>query len=109
MASRKPDFRFCSAVGSQLVRDDHVGCVALFLQKLAHEFDGCDLVAPSLHEQVQYLALAVDGSPEPEALATDYHHHFVQMPLTGCAGTALAKFPGEQHPELEHPSPDRLV
>jgi hypothetical protein len=31
------------------------------------------------------------------------------MPLRAGAGTALAKFPGEQHPELEHPAPDRLI
>ena len=46
---------------------------------------------------------------EKQALATDYHHHFVEMPLRAGAGTALAKFPGDRHPEFEHPAPDRLV
>ena len=47
-----------------------LGRVTLLLQEFAQERHGCGLVAPPLHEQVQHLALAIDGAPEKEALAT---------------------------------------
>jgi hypothetical protein len=103
VAGRKPDLRLGGAIGAKLVRRDLVWRVALLLQEFAQESDGCGLVTPPLQEQVQHLALAIDGAPEKEALATDHYHQFVQMPLRSYAGMALAQFPGEQHSELQRP------
>ena len=71
VAGRKPDLRLGGAIGAQLVRRDHVWRVTLLLQEFAHERDGCGLVAPPLHEQVQHLALVVDGTGNPSTGLTN--------------------------------------
>ena len=60
------DFGLCRAVRAQLVGHQHIGREALFLEQLAHQFHGCSLVAPSLHEQVENLAFVVNRAPQPE-------------------------------------------
>jgi hypothetical protein len=55
------------------------------------------------------LAFVVDRSPEPESPAGDQNCHLVQMPARGGPMTSAAKFPGEQRPELQHPSSDRFI
>jgi len=52
------------AIGAQLVGDQDRGRVALLLEQLAHELHGRRLVAPPLDQQVEHLALVVDGAPE---------------------------------------------
>jgi hypothetical protein len=39
-----------------LVGDQHLWCEALLFEQLAHKLDGCELVAPSLHQQIENLA-----------------------------------------------------
>jgi hypothetical protein len=76
---------------------------SLALQQFAHELNGRGLVAPSLHEQVESLARAVQRSPEPELLAADYHGHLVEMSLPGRAGATAAKPSGKKRSELHTP------
>src|SRR5271157_3168635 len=47
MASRQSHLRLGRAVRAQFVRHQHIGCEALFLEQLAHQFHGCSLLAPS--------------------------------------------------------------
>ena len=49
VASRQSHFRLGRAVRTQFVGHEHIGCEALFLEQLAHQFHGCGLVASSLH------------------------------------------------------------
>src|SRR5260370_41986162 len=107
MASGEAELRLGSTIRSQLVGHDHLGREALLLQQYAHELNGCSLVASSLHEQVENLALAVHRSPEPELLAADHHGHLVEMPLRGRTGAPAAKRSGKKRSELQHPAPDR--
>ena len=48
------------------------------------------------------------NSPEPESSAGDQNRHLIEMPLRGWM-TSAAKLPGEQRPELQHPTPDHFV
>ena len=66
VASRQADFGLCRAVGAKLVGHQNIGYEALFLEQLAHQFHGCSLVAPSLHEQVENLPFVVNRAPQPE-------------------------------------------
>jgi hypothetical protein len=54
--SRQSDFRLGRAISTQFVGHQLIGREALFLRKLAHQFYGHSLVAPSLHQQVEDLA-----------------------------------------------------
>jgi hypothetical protein len=57
-------------------------------------FNGCSLVAPSLHEQVENLAFVVDRAPEPEPPACNHHGHLVEMPPRRGVRMSTAKFSG---------------
>ena len=55
MARQQSDLRPCRAVRAKLVGHQHSGGETLFLEQLTHQFHGCSLVAPSLHQQVENL------------------------------------------------------
>ena len=48
-------------------------------------------------------------APEPELRARNHHCHLIEMPLRHSPRASTAKFSGEQWPELQDPSPHRLV
>src|SRR5208282_2308369 len=81
----------------------------LFLVQLAHQFHGCSLIAPSLHEQIENLAFFVYRAPQPELPAANDHGHLVEMPLRRWPRASTAKFSGEQRPKYQDPPPDRFV
>ena len=86
-----------------------LGAKPCFLSNFAHELRGRSCIAPSLHMEIENLALVVDRSPEPESSAGDQNRHLIEMPLRGWPMTSAAKLPGEQRPELQHPTPDCFV
>ena len=53
----------CSSIRSEVVCDQLVRDKAVFLQQLAHQFQRRPLVAPGLDQNVEDLALGVDGAP----------------------------------------------
>src|SRR5271166_6196693 len=64
VASRQSHLRLCRAVGAQLIGHHNIGCETMFLEELAHQFHGCSLVSPWLHQQIENLAFVVDRAPE---------------------------------------------
>ena len=80
MPSRQSNFGPGRAVRAQLVGHQHFGCEALLLKQLAHQFHGCGLVAPSLHQEVENLAFGVDGPPKVDHSAVDFQIDLVEMP-----------------------------
>jgi hypothetical protein len=81
----------------------------LALYQLAHQLDRRSSVTPALDEDVEDLALVVDGAPEIHPHAADPDHHLIEMPPRSRTRTALAESSREHRPELEDPTPDRLV
>ena len=67
-------------VGAQLVGDQQFGCEALLLEQLAHQPQRRPSVASTLNQQVEDLALMVDGTPQIHPLTGDPHHHLVEVP-----------------------------
>jgi Resolvase, N terminal domain len=57
-----PKMTGCSSIRSQLICDELVWDKAIFLQKLAHEFQRGALVPFRLDQHIEDLALGVDGS-----------------------------------------------
>jgi hypothetical protein len=88
-------------IAFQLVRDDHPRYVGQSLQQLAEELLGRFLVSAALHENIQDVAILIDGPPQILARTVDREEHFVQVPLVAWSGTPppelvsalLAKFP----------------
>src|SRR5450631_2074779 len=51
------------SIRSQIVCDQLVWDKAIFLQKLAHEFQGGTLVPPALDQHIKHFALGIHGAP----------------------------------------------
>src|SRR5271169_4683900 len=109
VASRQSHLRLCRAVGAQLIGHHNIGCETLFLEQLAHQFHGCSLVSPWLHQQIENLAFVVDRAPEPKPPARNRYGHLIEMPTRCWPWASAAKFSGEHRPKLQNPSPHRFV
>src|SRR3984957_7788828 len=79
----------------------NIGCEALFLEQLAHQFHGCGLVAPSLHQQVENLAFVVNRAPQAKLPARNPQGHLVDMPLRRWPRASTAKFSSENGPNFK--------
>ena len=109
MASGKSHFGPCRAVRAKLVGHQNIGCKALFLEQLAHQFHGCSLVMLSSHKQVENLTFVVNRAPQPELPARNRYGHLIEMPTRCWPWASMAKFSGEQRPKLQNPSLYRFV
>ena len=67
-----PKFARGGMVRSQIVGDQSLRQEAIFLQKLAHEFQRCTLVAFRLDQHIEDLALGIDGAPQIDQAAIDF-------------------------------------
>src|ERR1700738_3161732 len=78
MVAGKPEMLKGSAVGAQLVRRHSRRREALLAEQLAHQLDGRRPVSTALDQDLEDLALVVDGTPQIHALARDPDDHFVE-------------------------------
>jgi hypothetical protein len=84
-----------------LVGDDDPRHVAHALEELAKEALG----APRLDENIQYVDVLIDSSPEVVASIIDAGIDLVQMPLVAPSRRAAAQLVGEVLSELQAPLP----
>ena len=78
------------AIGWQFVRYNCGWTKALWLQQFPHQFHGRALVPARLHQDVQDLAFAIDGTPKINALAVNLDEDFIEMPARIGAGMRLS-------------------
>ncbi len=72
----------CSPIRAQVIRDELVWDKAIFLQKLAHQFERRPLVPPGLDQNVEHLTLGIHGTPEVDQAPIDLEIDLIEMP--GC-------------------------
>jgi hypothetical protein len=75
------DLAVGGAVGAELVSDDHPRHRVCLLHQAAEEAPGGCLVPPVLHEDVEHVAVLVDGPPQVLVLPVDLDEDLVQVPL----------------------------
>jgi hypothetical protein len=109
MPARKTQVSPRGALGPQLVGHQYGGHKALLPEQLSHQSQSSLLVSPRLHQQIEDFALAVHGPPQPLPGAADRDDHLVEMPLAAWQWSTGAQVASERQPELQDPSPDRLV
>ena len=80
VALRDPEIMGYSPIRSEIIRDELVWDKAVFLQKLAHEFQRRPFVPFRLDQHVEDLALGVDGAPKIDHAAIDFQIDLIQMP-----------------------------
>ena len=77
----------CSPIRSQVICDEPAWDKAVFLQKLAHQFERRPLVPPGLDENVEYLMAAVPAHLPMTRLVLESKHTILLEGLR--QGTAL--------------------
>lgn len=87
---RGHDLAVGRAVGAEPVRDNHSRHRACFRQQRAEEAPGSSLVPAALHENVEHVAIGVDGPPQVLQLTAD-HEDLVQVPLVARLHTPAAQ------------------
>ena len=61
----------CSPIRAQVIRDELVWDKAIFLQKLAHQFERRPLVSPGLDQHIKNFTLGIHGTPEVDLATVD--------------------------------------
>ena len=99
-------------IGAQPVGDDHLG-TAMASHSFLQEFQGSDLVPRPAHEELQHLALVIDGPPKIMDLAVDLHENPVDVPAPAAEISSphplLADIAGEHRTEAIPPKSHRLM
>jgi hypothetical protein len=102
------DLRFCRRIAAQLISDD-LARHGIRAQHPLEETFGRGLVAPLLHQDVEFGAMLVDRTPQQVGFAAQRNEHLVKVPRAAriasrrfyAVSKALAKFVA--------PASDRLV
>ena len=66
-------------------------------------------VSTTLDQDLEDLALVVDGTPQIHLLAGDPDDHFVEMPAIARPRTARSQPPRDRRSEFQHPAANALV
>src|SRR5712692_6508258 len=96
-------------VAAKLVGDQTPWRTALPFQQLPEEAFGRTPIAPGLDEEVDHVAVLVDGPPEILLATLDIHEQFVQGPRVAQASLPAPEDPGVRRTEPPTPLPNRLV
>src|SRR5712692_2482842 len=93
-----------SRITAQLVSDDDPRGVLQTFVQFAKELLRCTLISPRLHQNVEHLAILVDGTPQILQPAGNPEKDFVEMPLVAGARAARAQPLSVDSTELKHHS-----
>ena len=89
MAGAYPKIMSGGGIRAQIVSDQLIGDEPVFLQKSAHQFQRCMLVSLGLDQQVEDLALGVNGAPRIDQAAGDLEIDLVKMPSRVGSGAKI--------------------
>jgi hypothetical protein len=67
------------------------------------------LIPLALHENVEDLALSIDGTPQVDQLAIDFDEYLVKMPSGMRPGPASSKVSRNHRSEVVYPATHRLI
>ena len=96
-------------VAAQLVGDQSSRDTALSFQQLPEEAEGRQPIAARLHENVDRVAVFVDGPPQILLPPPDLDAQLVQMPGVALAAPAVSQPPCVVEPERSTPVPNRFI
>ncbi len=96
-------------VAPQLVRDQPARDTSLALQQLPEESDSGSPISSRLHEDVEDVAVLIDGAPQILSAALQRHEQFVEMPRIAEVATAFPESSGVSTTECSTPLTNGLV
>src|SRR4051794_2932207 len=93
------DLAFRRRVALELVGDDHPRRILQALQQLAEEALGGFGIAPALHQNIEHVAVLVNGTPEIVLLATDAEKDLIHEPFVARSGPTSLQRVGNSRPK----------
>ena len=103
------DLTFGCSITLQFISNDHPWDILEPFEQLTEKSLGSFFVAAALHQDIQYVALLIHGSPQIVFLSLDRQNHLVEMPFITARGTTTAQFVGVGLPKFEAPLPHRFI
>jgi hypothetical protein len=67
-------------IALQFIGDDHAWDTLAAFEELAEELLGGDLIAPTLHQDMEHVPVLVDGAPKIVPFTVDREEYFAQVP-----------------------------
>jgi len=102
-------FPFGGPVALQFSGDEHPRHVRQAFEQLAKELLRGLLVSPALHQDVEPMALLINGPPQVVTFALDGEKHLIEMPFVAGPRAAATQLIGIVLPELAAPFADGLL
>lgn len=109
MVHARHDLLVGCLVATQLVGDQYARDILAAFEHLAEELLGRGVVPAALHEDIQHIAVLINGTPQVRRLAVDRQKDLIQVPLVAGLGAATAQSVGILLPERQTPLADRFV
>ncbi len=103
------DVLFRRGVALEFIGDDHARNVKQTFEQLAKEPFGGVPVSAALRQDVQNVAVLIDGAPQVVKLAVHGEIDFIEMPLIASLGAATSQGIGEFLAKFQAPLPDGFV
>ncbi len=103
------DLLLGSLIAAKLVSDEYTRHILACLEQFAEEFLRGSLVAPALHQDIEHIAVLIDGPPQVVGLAVDLQENLIEEPLVAWSRTPSSQLIGIGLPEPQTPLTYRLV
>ena len=97
------------AIAAQLVRDKPIRRPLLLFEQLTNKPCGCSTVAPSLHQDIENVAVLVDGAPQILTSPLDLQEDLVQQPVVARGRPLAPHVAGVVRPESATPPSNCFV
>ena len=98
-----------SPVTPQLVGNQLPGCSFLMLQHLTKETRCCSTVSTLRNENIDYVSILIDSSPQIEVLTSDFDEEFIDMPEIAEPTLFLPQLACIGRTKLQTPIPNCLL
>ena len=109
MHNGRKDLPMCCRITPQLVGDQLPGCSSLLFQGLTKEaFSGATISALG-DQNIDYVSILIDGSPQIEVLALDGDEEFIDMPEIAEPTLFLPQLACIGRTKLQTPIPNCLL
>jgi hypothetical protein len=88
----RQELAFGCSVAGPFVGDDHPWHVWQACEQFAEELLGCVLGASALHQDIQHIAILINGPPQIVPLPIAFEKDLIQMPCVSWSRTSAFQF-----------------
>jgi hypothetical protein len=109
MLNPAQDLLLCSSIARKLVANQHAWDLLTALEQLAKAFLGSSFVPTALHQDIEYISMLINRTPEIVQLGSDFEQDLVKMRIIAGLGPASAQLVRVVLAEWTAALPDGLV